>query len=137
MPQIHPQTSPLPFYDHRSHLIHPSSTEVTEPTDHPKRHLGPISRFATVHFWTNRQTYTHEAEGAGLGVNFGRPIVTNGDFVAQMYFMYFVNRIYNKDVTYFLQYSFYEQVYLPENWQKDKNKYKEWNYAYSEQEITK
>ena len=46
---------PLPFVNHHPHLIHHRSTD---PTHHPKRHPDPISRFATVHFWTDGPTGT-------------------------------------------------------------------------------
>ena len=38
---------PFPFDDHHSHLIHPSSSDLTH---YSKRHLDPVSRFAKVHF---------------------------------------------------------------------------------------
>ena len=47
MPQIHPQNCPFPFDDHHQNLIHPL---LNRPLSLPKRHLDPISRFATAHF---------------------------------------------------------------------------------------
>ena len=41
----------------------------TEPIHRPKRHPGPISRFATVHFWTDR--LTDRSTGLGFGLVLG------------------------------------------------------------------
>jgi len=49
------QKQPLPLETRRPHLIHQC---WAHPTHHPKRHLDPISRFATIHSQTDTQTHT-------------------------------------------------------------------------------
>jgi len=48
-----PHNCSFPFNDHHPHLMHPSSID---PTHHPKWHLNPFSRVATVHFPEDRAT---------------------------------------------------------------------------------
>ena len=55
MPKIHPPKLPFPFDNHHRNLIHPSKPD---PSHHPKRHLDPISHFATIHL-LDTHTHTH------------------------------------------------------------------------------
>jgi len=59
----HPKFNPKTTDNHPDIIHHPS----TDPTHHPKRHLDPISRFATIHF-PDRPTHAHTRRPTdGLG----------------------------------------------------------------------